>query len=185
MVSVHKSGDRIAGREHPLSILIQMRRPIIMPNPPIKPSPAWNRLVFYVVLSSSGTALLALAVARADQAAIAALVLFSLGAMACYWIVQGGLHGRMIHIDRVDPLTVHYQVDLNTAEKPELVTLPEIGDTLTHSTFSITTSNTAASIRSTTCGECAARPKTMEHCGHICIAPPADTVATQKSSPSE
>ena len=98
---------------------------------------------------------------RADQAAIAALVLFSLGAMACYWIVQGGLHGRMIHIDRVDPLTVHYQVDLNTAEKPELVTLPEIGDTLGQH-ISITASNTAALIRSTTCGGWRLRPENDE-----------------------
>jgi competence protein ComEA len=67
---------------------------------------------------------------RMDQAAIAALVLFSLGAMAYFWIVQGGLRGRLIQIDRVDPLSVQYQVDLNSAEKPELVTLPEIGDTL-------------------------------------------------------
>jgi competence ComEA-like helix-hairpin-helix protein len=67
---------------------------------------------------------------RADQAAIAGLTLFALGAMAYYWIAQGGLRGRLIEIDRVDPLSVQYQVDLNTADKPELVTLPEIGDTL-------------------------------------------------------
>jgi competence ComEA-like helix-hairpin-helix protein len=67
---------------------------------------------------------------RADQAAIAGLTLFALGAMAYYWVSLGGLRGRLIEIDRVDPLAVQYQVDLNTADKPELVTLPEIGDTL-------------------------------------------------------
>jgi competence protein ComEA len=64
---------------------------------------------------------------RLDQAAVAGLCLFALVAIAIYWIAQGGLSGRLIEIDRVEKLTANFQVDLNTAELPELITLPDIG----------------------------------------------------------
>ena len=55
---------------------------------------------------------------------------FSLIALAVYWVAHGGLSGRLIEIDRVDPLTVQYKVDINKADWPEFVALPDIGELL-------------------------------------------------------
>ncbi len=67
---------------------------------------------------------------RADQAVIAGLCLFALAALACYLIIQGGLHGRLIEIEHAQPVAAEFKVDVNTADWPELVTIPEIGETL-------------------------------------------------------
>ena len=67
---------------------------------------------------------------RADQAAVAALVVAALAAMAGWWIAQGGWRGRLIEIDRAEPLTARFEVDVNAAEWPELAQLPGIGETL-------------------------------------------------------
>ena len=67
---------------------------------------------------------------RMDQAAVAALVAFARVGMGVYWVVQGGPRGELIQIDRADPLTARYQVDINKAEWPELAELPDIGETL-------------------------------------------------------
>ncbi len=47
-----------------------------------------------------------------------------------YWLAHGGLHGRLIEIDRIDPLAAQFQVDVNTALLPELINIPDIGHTL-------------------------------------------------------
>lgn len=67
---------------------------------------------------------------RADQAAVAVLVLMGLAATAGWWLSQGGLQGRMIEIDRAEIQTASFQVDLNEADWPELAQLPGIGETL-------------------------------------------------------
>jgi competence protein ComEA len=67
---------------------------------------------------------------RMDQAAVAALVTLALAGMGVYWLVQGGPRGELIQIDRADPLTARYLVDINKAEWPELAELPDIGATL-------------------------------------------------------
>jgi competence protein ComEA len=67
---------------------------------------------------------------HADQAAVATLVVLALVGMAVYWIVQGGHRGELIHIDRAEPLTARYLVDINAAEWAELAELPDIGETL-------------------------------------------------------
>ncbi|MHC4398074.1 MAG: ComEA family DNA-binding protein [Planctomycetota bacterium] len=67
---------------------------------------------------------------RADQAAVAVLVVAALVSMAAWWIAHGGCQGRMVELDRVEPLDFRFQVDLNRADWPELVGLPEIGETL-------------------------------------------------------
>jgi competence protein ComEA len=67
---------------------------------------------------------------RLDQLAIAGLCALGLLALAVYWLAHRGLSGRLIEFDRVDPLTVQFQVDVNTAELPELINIPEVGDTL-------------------------------------------------------
>ncbi len=65
---------------------------------------------------------------RLDQAAVAGLCLFAIVALAGYWIIHGGMSGRLIEIDRVDPMTVQFRVDINHAEWPEFVTLPDVGE---------------------------------------------------------
>src|SRR6476619_6319347 len=67
---------------------------------------------------------------RMDQAAVAVLVVFALVGMAAYWIVQGGPRGQLIEVDRADPLTARFLVDIHKADWPELAALPEVGETL-------------------------------------------------------
>ena len=67
---------------------------------------------------------------RADQAAVATLVAFALVGMGVYWFVQGGHRGKLIEIDRAEPLTARFLVDINSADWPELAELPDIGETL-------------------------------------------------------
>jgi competence protein ComEA len=69
---------------------------------------------------------------RADQAAVAALVLTALVAMVGWWAAHGGWRGRLIEIDRADPLSARFEVDINAADWPELLQLPGIGQTLAH-----------------------------------------------------
>jgi competence protein ComEA len=67
---------------------------------------------------------------RMDQAAVAALVMLALVGMGGYWLVHGGHRGELIEIDRAEPLTARYLVDINAAGWPELAELPDIGETL-------------------------------------------------------
>jgi competence protein ComEA len=67
---------------------------------------------------------------RADQVAVAALVIVVLVAMGGWWITQGGWRGRLIEIDQASPLTAQFQVDINSADWPELMQLPGVGPTL-------------------------------------------------------
>lgn len=67
---------------------------------------------------------------RADQAAVAGLVVLALAGMAAYWYVQGGPRGQLIEIDRADPLVARFQVDINQADWPELAQLPAVGQVL-------------------------------------------------------
>jgi competence protein ComEA len=67
---------------------------------------------------------------RADQAVVATMVLAALVGMGAYWVVQGGLRGGLIEIDRAEPLSAEFLVEVNKADWPELAELPEIGPTL-------------------------------------------------------
>ena len=67
---------------------------------------------------------------RADQAAVAALVVTALVTMAGWWASHGGWQGKLIEIDRADPLTARFEVDINAADWPELMQLPGIGPKL-------------------------------------------------------
>ena len=67
---------------------------------------------------------------RADQAVVAVLVLAGLGASVGWWVAQGGLRGRMIEVERAEPLKAEFQVDVNRADWPELAQIPGIGRTL-------------------------------------------------------
>ncbi len=67
---------------------------------------------------------------RADQAGVAVLVLVGLGSMGAWWIAHGGCRGSLVEVERLEPRTAQFQVDLNEADWPELVQLPGIGETL-------------------------------------------------------
>ncbi|MFH1919685.1 MAG: helix-hairpin-helix domain-containing protein [Planctomycetota bacterium] len=67
---------------------------------------------------------------RADQVGVAGLVVLGLVSMGGWWIAHGGCRGRLVEIDRAEPQTAEFQVDLNEAGWPELVQLPGIGETL-------------------------------------------------------
>lgn len=73
---------------------------------------------------------LKLVLRAANQAAVAGLMLAALVGMGVYWIVQGGLTGGLIEIDRAPPLVARFQVDVNSAGWPELSQLPDVGETL-------------------------------------------------------
>ena len=57
--------------------------------------------------------------------------------MAAYWFASGGHQGRLIDIDRADPLTAEFKVDVNRAQWPELAQLPGIGETLARRIVSV------------------------------------------------
>ena len=67
---------------------------------------------------------------RAEQLVVGAAVAVALLAMGIYWVAIGGHQGRLIDIDRAEPLTAEFKVDINGAAWPELAQLPGIGDTL-------------------------------------------------------
>jgi competence protein ComEA len=64
---------------------------------------------------------------RTDQLAVALSVLAALAAMAAWWAAHGGWRADLIEIDRADPLTAKFEVDINSAEWPELLQLPGVG----------------------------------------------------------
>jgi competence protein ComEA len=67
---------------------------------------------------------------RGEQALIAAVVTVSLVAMMAAWFYKGGARGRLIEIDRAQPESIAYLVDINRAPWPEIAQLPDIGETL-------------------------------------------------------
>jgi competence protein ComEA len=67
---------------------------------------------------------------RWDQAVVGAAVMVALVLMGVYWVAQGGLSGRLIELDRAQPSSVAFELDINSADWPELSVLPNIGETL-------------------------------------------------------
>jgi len=67
---------------------------------------------------------------RADQAAVAVLVLLGLAATVGWWVRYGGLRGRMVELEGAEPQVARFEVDINSADWPELVQLPAIGEKL-------------------------------------------------------
>ena len=67
---------------------------------------------------------------RADQAAVAALVGIALAATVAWWAWQGGLRGRLIELDRSQPASVRFTVDVNRAGWAELAEIPGVGPAL-------------------------------------------------------
>jgi len=67
---------------------------------------------------------------QAEQVTVAILVGAGLFSLLGWWIYHGGARGRTVEIDRADPQTAHFQIDINKAAWPELATLPGVGRTM-------------------------------------------------------
>ena len=67
---------------------------------------------------------------RRDQAVVASFTLFAIVALVGYWASHGMFGGQLIEIDRAEPNTARFTVDINQAGWPELSQLPGIGETL-------------------------------------------------------
>jgi len=61
---------------------------------------------------------------------VAATLLLLLGSLAGYALRLGNEQGRFLDIDRAEPLSASFEVDINIARWPELAQLPQIGETL-------------------------------------------------------
>ncbi len=67
---------------------------------------------------------------HADQAAVATLIAGSLAAIGVWCVWQGRLRGRLIDIERAEPIAIDFRIDINRADWPELTLLPNIGEQL-------------------------------------------------------
>lgn len=67
---------------------------------------------------------------RPDQIALAGLLAVALTVMAGWWFCHGGGQGKLLEIDRAEPLSARFEVDVNAADLPELTQLPGIGPKL-------------------------------------------------------
>lgn len=86
-----------------------------MTAPAKNPSPAnWPRLVLR----------------RADQAVAAAVAAVSLLLIGGWWVWQGRLAGRLIDIERAEPIAIDFKIDVNAADWPEFALMPNIGEQL-------------------------------------------------------
>jgi competence protein ComEA len=64
---------------------------------------------------------------RGEQVTVAVLVAVGLVSAISWWIYRGGASGRTVEIERAQPQTARFQVDINKAQWPELATLPGVG----------------------------------------------------------
>lgn len=67
---------------------------------------------------------------RADQVTVAGFVTIGIVVLLWHWVVAGGLRGRLVPLDDAPAQTLQWQVDVNTADWPELSVLPDVGDQL-------------------------------------------------------
>ena len=64
------------------------------------------------------------------QVIVAVVVVFSLGAIAMWAAGQGGAGGKLVDIDRAEPIALDFKLDVNTADWPELALMPNLGEQL-------------------------------------------------------
>jgi competence protein ComEA len=67
---------------------------------------------------------------RSEQAALALLVSVGMVLTVAWWACRGGPRGRLVEIDKAAPQIAGFQVDVNTADWPELAELPGVGKTI-------------------------------------------------------
>ena len=66
---------------------------------------------------------------RSQQPIVGALVGFSLLAMLGYFSVQVSVHQGLVDVDQRSRRYINFEVDVNSANWPELANLPGIGET--------------------------------------------------------
>lgn len=64
---------------------------------------------------------------RGEQAIVATLVAAGIVALLGYWICRGGMSGRTVEIERAEPQSARFQVDVNRAAWVEFAALPGVG----------------------------------------------------------
>ena len=64
---------------------------------------------------------------RSEQVTTAILIAAGLLSVIGWWIGQGRARWRTVEIERAEPQTARFQVDINKADWPELATLPGVG----------------------------------------------------------
>jgi len=67
---------------------------------------------------------------RLDQVAAAAIAVVALILIALWCTWQSYLGGRLIDIEREEPIAIDFKIDVNNAEWPELALMPNIGEQL-------------------------------------------------------
>lgn len=67
---------------------------------------------------------------RNDQAIIGTLVIVALAALAFVWWLRGGFEGRLVRYDELHGAPIRFELDINTADWPEISELPHIGPVL-------------------------------------------------------
>lgn len=67
---------------------------------------------------------------RRDQAVAASLLALALLAIAAHWSWQAAHSRRLLEIDRVEPDVAEFQVDINSADWPEVALMPGVGEVL-------------------------------------------------------
>jgi len=67
---------------------------------------------------------------RFDQACVGSVVFVSLLVIGVYTSRLVSRSGGVIEIDRAEPRVFEFQVDVNAAEWPEIMMLPDVGETL-------------------------------------------------------
>ena len=67
---------------------------------------------------------------RRDQAVAAFFLALALLAIGTHWTWQSTNRHRLIEIDHVEPELAEFQVDINSADWPEVALMPGIGEVL-------------------------------------------------------
>ncbi len=67
---------------------------------------------------------------RADQGTVAVLIGGCFIAILLHWCWQFTFRSALIDIERAEPLTMQFQIQVNQADWPEFTLLPGIGETL-------------------------------------------------------
>jgi len=65
-----------------------------------------------------------------DQVSLLVLTGSLLVMSCCYWWYHDGHRGGLVEIDRAEPRQASYLVDINSADRPEIIQLPSLGETL-------------------------------------------------------